>query len=121
MNSEKIFQVFPNRNLWELMSPGARPVWTVGALLAFIYVGEHLSLLPTKYLSSGPYGFNDENLIFFFDYNYMELISPGGMASLDPSGMVGRIYKGDHLTLLNTKYLSSGPHGFRENLSFFPL
>ena len=34
--------------------------------------------------------------------------------------MVGRIYEGDDLTLLNTKYLSSGPHGFKEEdcLSF---
>ena len=34
--------------------------------------------------------------------------------------MVGRIYVGDHLTLLHTKYLSSGPHCFREEdfLSF---
>ena len=38
---------------------------------------------------------------------------PRGVANLDPRGMVGRIY-GDHLTLLNTKCLSSGPHGFRE-------
>ena len=29
--------------------------------------------------------------------------------------MVGRIYKIDDLTLLNTKYLISGPHGFRED------
>ena len=41
------------------------------------------------------------------------------LANLDPRGMVGRVY-GDHLTLVNTKYLSSGPHGFREDdfLSF---
>ena len=36
------------------------------------------------------------------------------MVSLGPRGMVGRIYVGDHLTLLHTKYLSSGPYGFRE-------
>ena len=30
-----------------------------------------------------------------------------GVANLDPRGMVGRIYVGDHLTLLHTKYLSS--------------
>ena len=36
------------------------------------------------------------------------------MANLDPRGMVGRVYEGDHLTLLNTKYPNSGPHGFRE-------
>ena len=36
------------------------------------------------------------------------------MANLDPRGMVGRIYVGDHLILLHTKYLSSGPYGFRK-------
>ena len=39
---------------------------------------------------------------------------PRGVASLYPRGMVGGIYVGDHLTLLHTKYLSSGPYGFRE-------
>ena len=42
---------------------------------------------------------------------------PRGMANLDPSGMVGRIYVGDHLTLLHTKYLSSGPYGFKKKIS----
>ena len=28
--------------------------------------------------------------------------------------MVGRIYKEDYLTLLQIKYISSGPHGFRD-------
>ena len=36
------------------------------------------------------------------------------MANFKPRGMVGRVYKGDYLTLLHTKYKSSGPHGFRE-------
>ena len=39
---------------------------------------------------------------------------PWGMANLDSRGMVGRIYVGDHKTLLYTKSVSSGPHGFRE-------
>ena len=37
-----------------------------------------------------------------------------GVASLDPRDMTGRIYVGDYLTLLHTKYLTSGPYGFRE-------
>ena len=37
--------------------------------------------------------------------------------------MVVRIYKGDHYTLLHTKYESSGPCGFRAEdfLCFFPM
>ena len=45
---------------------------------------------------------------------------PQGMASLDPRGLIGRIYVVEHYTFLHTKYISSGPHGFREEdfLSF---
>ena len=48
-------------------------------------------------------------------------MTPWGVASLEPRGLVSRIYVGDHLTLLYTKYISCGPQGFREEdfLSFF--
>ena len=39
---------------------------------------------------------------------------PRGVASLDHRSMGGRIYVGDNLSLLPTKYLRSGPYGFRE-------
>ena len=47
-------------------------------------------------------------------------MTPWGMASLGPRGLTGRIYVGDHKILLHTKYISCGPHGFREEdfLSF---
>ena len=38
---------------------------------------------------------------------------------MDSRGTVGRIYKVDHYTLLNTKYESSGPCGFGEEDLFF--
>ena len=37
-----------------------------------------------------------------------------GVASLDPSGLIGSINVEDHLTLLHTKYTSFRPCGFRE-------
>ena len=40
---------------------------------------------------------------------------PRGLANLDPRGMVCRIYVGDYLLLLHTKYLSSGPYGFNDD------
>ena len=40
---------------------------------------------------------------------------PWGMASLDPRVLIDRIYVYDHWTLLHTKYISCGPHDFREN------
>ena len=50
----------------------------------------------------------------------MRADEPHGVANLDPRCMVGRIYEGDYLTLQHTKYLSSGPHGFREK-DFFEV
>ena len=44
----------------------------------------------------------------------MGAIDPLGVASLDPRGLIGRIYVGDHYILLTTKYISCGPHCFRE-------
>ena len=45
-----------------------------------------------------------------------------GRARIDPRRTVGRIYKEDHYTLLQTKYESSGPCGFGEEdfFMFFP-
>ena len=47
-------------------------------------------------------------------------MTPWGVASLEPRGLIGRIYVGDHYTLLHIQYISCGPHGFREEdfLSF---
>ena len=40
---------------------------------------------------------------------------------MDPRGTVGRIYKEEHYTLLETKYESSGPCGLGEDFfMFFP-
>ena len=54
----------------------------------------------------------------------MRANEPQNIPNLDPRGMIGRIYVGDHLTMLHTKYLSFGPHGFRKEdffYFFFPL
>ena len=47
---------------------------------------------------------------------------PPGRAHIDPRGTVGRIYKEDHYTLLQTKYESFGPCGFGEEdfFMFYP-
>ena len=45
------------------------------------------------------------------------MMPPGG-ACINPRGTVGRIYKEDHYTLLHTKYESSRPCSFREEVFF---
>ena len=59
----------------------------------------------------------------FSHYKTMGTNDPRGVASLGPRGLIGRIYVGDNYTLLHTKYISSGPHGCREEdfFKFFPL
>ena len=73
-------------------------------------------MLHIKYISCGPHGFREENVLqyFFFHYKSMGANESCGVANLDPRGMVGRIYVGDHKTLLHIKSVSSVPHGFRE-------
>ena len=41
-------------------------------------------------------------------------MTPLGVASLELRGLIGRIYVGDHYTLLHTQYINCGPNGFRE-------
>ena len=87
-------------------------------LIDRIYVGDHLTLSHTKYVRRGPHGFREEDFLSFSHYKSMEANDPRGVASLGPRGLIGRIYVGDHLTLLHTKYVSCGPHGFRGEFFF---
>ena len=117
VSEKKIFKLFPIISLWEPVNPGVWPVWTLGYGWQDLS-RDHLTLLHTKYLSSGPYGFRKEDFFFFFlrffNYKSMGANEPWGVVSFDPREMVGRIYVGDHLTLLHTTNLSSGPYGFRK-------
>ena len=80
-----------------------------------IYKEDHYTLLHTKYESSGPCGFGEEDFFLCFPHcKSMGANDPQGWAIFDPRGMVGRIYKEDHYMLLHTKYESSGVCGFGE-------
>ena len=75
---------------------------------------DYHTLLQTKYESSVPRGFGEEDFLCFSQYKSMGPNDPRGGAIFDPRGMVGRIYKEDQYTLPHTKYESSGPCGFGE-------
>ena len=47
-------------------TPGAGPVWTPRGRVGRIYKEEHYTLLQTKYESSGPCGFGEEDFLKFF-------------------------------------------------------
>ena len=87
------------------------PRGTVGR----IYKEDHYTLIHTKYESSGPCGFGEEDFFLCFTHD-----PPRGGARMDPRGTVGTINKKeDHFTLLHTKYESSGPCGFGKDFLCF--
>ena len=56
----------------------------------------------------------------FSHCKYMGAHGPWGVATLDSRGLTGRIYIVDHYTFLHTRYVSCGPHGFKDYIfSFF--
>ena len=82
--------------MFSMTPPGAGPVFNPGVRFAGFYEEDHYTLLHTKYESSGPCGFREDDFYGF--------------------------YEEDHYTLLNTKYESSGPCGFREDDFYvFPI
>ena len=87
-----------------------------------IYKEDHYTLLHTKYESSGPCSFGEEDSFVLSHCKSMGANDHQGGAISDPRGMIGRIYKEDHYALLHTKKESSGPCGFGEEDSFiFPI
>ena len=65
-------------------------------LIGRIYVGDHKTLLHTKYISSKPHGFREEDFLSCFDCKSIETLDPRDGGSLDPRGLIGRIYLGEY-------------------------
>ena len=61
-----------------------------------IYVGDHYTLLHTKYMSCGLHGFREEDFLRFSHYKSTGANDPRGMAKLNPRGLIGGIFVGDH-------------------------
>ena len=59
------FNVFPIVSLWELMTPRGGAIFDPRVMLGRIYKEDHYTLLHTKYESSGPCGFGEEDFFFY--------------------------------------------------------
>ena len=75
---------------WGMASLGPR------GLIGRSYVGDHETLLHTKYISSGPHGFREEDFLSFSHYKSMGVHDPLGHGQFGPQGLIGRIFVGDH-------------------------
>ena len=66
---------------------------------------------------------SEKKIFIFSHFKSIGANDQQGLASLDPRGLICRIYVVDHSTLLHTKYISCGPHSFREEDFFenFPI
>ena len=73
------------------MTQGAWPVSLIGR----IYVGDHITLLYTKYIISGPHDFREDFLSLFFHNKSM---------------------RANDLCIYTTKYIIYGPQDFREEI-----
>ena len=83
---------------WEVASLDPRD------MVGRINVEDHQTLLHIKSVSAGPHGFREEYFWRFFSYIALYIhMTPCGVASLEPRGLTGRIYVGDHCTLLHNK------------------
>ena len=102
-------------------APGAGPVWTPGAWLAGFMKRTTIHCYIQNIKALGLV-VSEKKIFFMFSHcKSMGANYPGGGAIFDPRGMVGRIYKEHHYTLLQTKYESSGPCGFGEDFFMFYL
>ena len=77
------------------MTPWGVATLDLRGLTGRIYVGDTKTLLHTEYISCGPHGFR-EDFLSFPHYKSMGANDPRGMDSLDPRGLIGRIYVVDH-------------------------
>ena len=80
----------------ETIDPRGVAKFDPGDMIGTIYNGDYQTLLHTKYRSSGPFDFREEDFFSFSHCKSMETIYPRGVAKFDPRGMAGTIYVEDH-------------------------
>ena len=116
---EDFFMYFHYKSMVHNEMPGAWPVWTPGAWLAGFIKRTFLHCYTQNMKALGLIVSEKKIFYVFPIVSLWELMTHRGRAIFDPRGMVGRIYKEDDYTLLNTKYESSGPCGFGEEDFFY--
>ena len=86
VSEKKIFFVFP-------MTPQGRARMDPRGTVGRIYKEDHFTLLHTKYESSGPCGFGEEDFLCFSIICLWELMTPRGGAIFDPRAWLAGFIK----------------------------
>ena len=80
-------------------------------------------MLQTKYESSGPCGFGEEDFKGFPPIRPQKPFDPSGGANFDPGGIILTNFVDNRSMMLHAKYEGSGSYSFREedflNFHFF--
>ena len=74
----------------------------------------HKVMLHTKYQSSRPYGFRQEDFLCFSLYKPKKSMWSLARGHFGPRGIIYTIMLEVHKVMLHTKYQSSRPYGFRQ-------
>ena len=102
------------------MTPRVGTVWTPGAWLAGSIKRTTTHCYTQNMKALGLVVSEKKIFLWFSQCKSMGANDPRVGAIFYPRGMVGRIYKEDHYTMLHTKHESSGPCGFgEEDFSMF--
>ena len=99
VSEKKIFFIFsplPIVSLWELITPGAGPVWTPGAQLAGFINRTTIHCYTQNMKALGLVVLEKKIFLCFSHSKSMGANNPRGRVIFDPRAMVGRIYKEDH-------------------------
>ena len=107
MNSTSLF-------LWfQLVTHGVGPVLIPRGIMWIKLTKVYKEMLNTKYQSSNPSSFREEEFWSCFLCSYVPTCDPRGEASFDPTSIICTNLVDVHREMLKTKYQSSIPSSFR--------
>ena len=110
VSEKKIFKVFPIISLRDSLGRGQ---FDPRGLIGRIYVGDHYTLLHTKYISCGPHGFGEEDFLSFSNYKAMGAIYWHGGHLDSGTTTIYSYFQSPFNTRLHIKFEEIRPRGFR--------
>ena len=93
-----------------MADPWGRTIFDPRDIIWANLVQDHKAMLHTKYQSSRPHGFGQEDFLKIFPYiTVCKMADPWGGAIFDPRDKIWANLVEDHMVMLHIKYQSSRP------------